>query len=346
MQVNIIDSRIFQKTLHQVSSIKDRVLQKIAFINSEFEKKQIEVNNEVVISENFLNIAKAQEIQKQTILTEKIAQLSDALAEEAAAIASGNPIAIAAASMYVAKATEEKIIATKEYQKAKENRFNMQQRVEIIKSAKYQVDTLYEQTKMELNDLYSSGNSLIEILHSRLVKSDLLQNLYLSKNEKNALKYKNIPQTGGRWSGEPGNSKWIPNRDTIPKQPYGNEKTWGEILDEYNIDGIEFKEGEPDFTIVSKATIEIEDFTEERDSNFYQADNNLANKWSELNKDGKKDWSISDIRQYRKENKLTWHERSDMKTMDLVPQEVHNNIPHSGGISKKKRLKIKEEENV
>ena len=147
------------------------------------------------------------------------------------------------------------------------------------------------------------------------------------------VEYKNIPQNGGVWSGEPGNSKWIPNKEDIPKQPYGNEKTWATILEEHGIDGIEFKEGEPDFTPVAEGSVEIEDFTTNRDDNFFQADQNLAQKWNQESKNGKNDWSISDIRQYRKEKKLTWHERSDMKTLDLVPQEVHGNVPHAGGIS-------------
>ncbi|MDE6978879.1 MAG: HNH endonuclease, partial [Helicobacter sp.] len=58
----------------------------------------------------------------------------------------------------------------------------------------------------------------------------------------------------------------------------------------------------------------------------------LAEQWTIENKEGK-EWSAQDVREYRKENNLTWHERSDMKTLDLVPQEIHGNVPHSGGIS-------------
>jgi len=36
-------------------------------------------------------------------------------------------------------------------------------------------------------------------------------------------------------------------------------------------------------------------------------------------------------------------ERSDMKSMDLVPQRVHANIPHTGGISKRKKLELEDE---
>lgn len=83
---------------------------------------------------------------------------------------------------------------------------------------------------------------------------------------------------------------------------------------------------------MSEGTVEIDDFSTDRNSNFTQADEQLAEKWTEEGKDGK-EWSPQDIKEYRKENNLSWHERSDMKTIDLVPQEVHGNVPHSGGIS-------------
>lgn len=141
-----------------------------------------------------------------------------------------------------------------------------------------------------------------------------------------------LPENGGEWSGEKGNSTWEPNREEIPKRPPGNAETWGEILDKYKINGIEFKDGEPDFLTISKGTVEINDFSTERNINFTQADEKLAEQWTSEGKDGK-EWSAQDIKEYRKDNNLSWHERSDMKTLDLTPQEVHGNVPHSGGIS-------------
>jgi len=183
------------------------------------------------------------------------------------------------------------------------------------------------------------------------VNKNMTPNELLSKSEKNGIAGNNkeinsikseiekfklmnnfLPREGGEWNGEEGNSIWKPNRDEIPKRPPGNEKTWGEILDKYEIEGIEFKDGEPDFSPVSEGTVEIEDFTEDRNANFTQADEKLAEQWTKEGKDGK-EWSAQDVKNYRKENNLTWHERSDMKTLDLVPQEIHGNIPHSGGIS-------------
>jgi len=143
---------------------------------------------------------------------------------------------------------------------------------------------------------------------------------------------KGLPRENGEWSGERGDSTWKPDREMIPQKFNENNKTWGEILDSYKTDGIKFKDGEPDFLPVSKETVKIDDFSPERNQNKTQADENLAKQWNDENKDAKQ-WSPHDIKDYRKENDLTWHERSDMKTIDLVPQEVHGNISHRGGIS-------------
>lgn len=44
-----------------------------------------------------------------------------------------------------------------------------------------------------------------------------------------------------------------------------------------------------------------------------------------------------EVAKWRKENGYTWHECKDMKTMQKVPSQVHNNISHSGGISAAKK---------
>ena len=49
----------------------------------------------------------------------------------------------------------------------------------------------------------------------------------------------------------------------------------------------------------------------------------------------------SQAKAYRKEHRLTYHERSDMKTLDLVPIDAHGAIPHKGGIAKCKELNEK-----
>ena len=69
-----------------------------------------------------------------------------------------------------------------------------------------------------------------------------------------------IPRNGGKWSGEPGNSTWKPDREITPSnRNYSNPegKTWGEILDKYGIEGIHFNNEEPDFSEISKATVKM-----------------------------------------------------------------------------------------
>lgn len=146
---------------------------------------------------------------------------------------------------------------------------------------------------------------------------------------------------GGHWDGVRGNSTWYPDRDEIPKNPKTNPEglTWGQILDKYGIEGILFKDGEPDFSEVSKGTVEIDNFSENRygkGGNFDQACEKLAEQRG-CTKEEVKDWM--------KENKYTWHEKSDCKTMQKVPTEVHGNIRHEGGISEIKNKQSESAEN-
>lgn len=145
------------------------------------------------------------------------------------------------------------------------------------------------------------------------------------------------PESNGEWTGERGNSTWIPDHDYIPPEksrnpenPYSNPDnlTWGEILEKYGIEGIEFKDGFPDFSPISKGTVEIDNFepggTDAMNRNFAKADIALAEQ---------KGCTPAEVKQWREDNNYTWHECEDQKTMQKVPNEVHANIPHDGGRS-------------
>lgn len=139
-----------------------------------------------------------------------------------------------------------------------------------------------------------------------------------------------FPRTGGEWSGEAGNSDWTPDDDVTPGDRHGTNPehiTWKEIKDEYGFESIPFNDGEPDFSEVSKGTVEIDDFTDDRDSNFDQADEKLAEQ---------RGCTPEEVAKWRGERKYTWHECADCKTMQKVPTEVHGNISHSGGVSEYK----------
>lgn len=141
---------------------------------------------------------------------------------------------------------------------------------------------------------------------------------------------RNCPIDGnnGHWDGERGNSNWYPDQDFVPGKANPEGKTWSEILNKYGIDHIPFKDGEPDFSEISKGTVEIEPFSDSRTDNFDKADIELAKQ---------KGCTPEEVAKWRKENGYTWHECKDMKTMQKVPSEVHNNVPHSGGISEAKK---------
>ncbi len=145
------------------------------------------------------------------------------------------------------------------------------------------------------------------------------------------------PYSNGTWSGERGKSTWYPDRDYTPPEkspegykPYSNpeNKTWGEILDKYGIKGIVFIDGYPDFSEISRGTVEIKGFeaggNEAKNRNFVKADIALAEK---------RGCTPEEVAKWRKENNYTWHECEDKKTMQKVPNEVHANIPHDGGRS-------------
>lgn len=137
-----------------------------------------------------------------------------------------------------------------------------------------------------------------------------------------------LPVSNGDWVGEVGNSRWNPDDDFIPLKANPDNLTWGELKEKYGIDGISFKDGEPDFSEITKDEVKIDNFTTERNMNFPQADEKLAEKW---------ECTPREVANWRKENGYTWHECKDCQTMQLVPSEVHNNIPHEGGISVAKK---------
>lgn len=145
-----------------------------------------------------------------------------------------------------------------------------------------------------------------------------------------------IPKSNGKWLGEKGNSIWRPNENYTPTNPKTNpdKLTWKEISEKYNVKEIKFVNNEPDFSPISKGTVDIEDFSLDRDDNFAAADEELAKK---------RGCTRAEVTRWRKQHKYTWHEKSNCKTLEKVPTVVHGNVPHSGGIAiKKKEIKKKE----
>ncbi len=181
------------------------------------------------------------------------------------------------------------------------------------------------------------------IKHLRREKgmTDKLEKLSVNKDgiiikiEKKSIR--NVPTNNGKWKGIRGNSKWIPNRKFIPKKHNKPNDTWGTILNRYNIDGIVYKNGHPDFSSISKGNVTISNFSTNRygpGGNFEQADEALA----ALRTRKGKPCSGVEVRIWRKENNYTWHEEMDCMSMKKIPLEIHGNMAHDGGVAIKKNM--------
>ena len=120
-----------------------------------------------------------------------------------------------------------------------------------------------------------------------------------------------IPKTGGTWDGTPGNSNWFSNNPKVMRITGG--------------EGIPFKDGLPNFDKWSQGEFEIENLTGTK------KDFNLVHQHlkdiGELN-------SKAEAKRFLKENGLTAHHHPNMKTIQLIPSDLHNNVPHEGGASK------------
>ena len=130
----------------------------------------------------------------------------------------------------------------------------------------------------------------------------------------------------GKWSGDRGNSKFIPDDPKLQK-----------LLAKYGIDGIEYRNGEVIFDGVTQkiklengelitAVVQIEGMQggkRGRDYNFTAA-------YEELSK--KTGLSVETLEQILEENDLVWHECNDMKSMQMVPYNINKYFKHLGGV--------------
>ncbi|PTL75692.1 HNH endonuclease [Vitiosangium sp. GDMCC 1.1324] len=109
----------------------------------------------------------------------------------------------------------------------------------------------------------------------------------------------------GKWSGEPGNSDWLPDPNTERGKA---------ILEATGGKPIAFKEGYPDFSPYAVKTVEI-DMVGKNSADFRSANAAAGFPGSESPKG------------------YTWHHKEDGVTMELVPFDINKNVPHEGGSS-------------
>lgn len=136
--------------------------------------------------------------------------------------------------------------------------------------------------------------------------------------------------SGAIFKGARGESKAVPNMATDAGRAAAAE------LSARGQDGIDYRNADPDFSKVSEGTVKIDHMCDRRrgrGGNFEQADTRLAETFNKQQRDGKTNWTPREIEAWRKGNRFIWHERADMKTMDLVPEAIHKTFTHSGGVA-------------
>lgn len=103
-------------------------------------------------------------------------------------------------------------------------------------------------------------------------------------------------------------------------------------VEKAGVQGVEYKKAMPDLSPFSKAEFEITGMSSSRPSNFSKADELLAKQWSTP----EKQWTKAEVAKWRAQNKYTWHELNDGKTVQLIPSNVNSKFGHLGGVSEVK----------
>ena len=196
--------------------------------------------------------------------------------------------------------------------------------------------TAVETTELARNALEVTYKHIIDATNSILDKAwEINENEFYATYKERIDK---TPLKNGMWEGERGESKFIPDDPKVVEK-----------LNEYGMDGVEYKNGVPNFSKCTIDTAEIE-MTEVRYSrigelgnriigNFEKFERTIAEKWNEEMKNGRTDWTFRDVEKWIKDNNYTIHEEINMKTCRIMPREIHDACNHWGGVAEcKKRL--------
>ena len=131
------------------------------------------------------------------------------------------------------------------------------------------------------------------------------------------------PVNNGFWKGERGESRFCSENQEA-----------NSYLNKSKVDGINYQNAIPDFSIVSKGDVKISEMSENRVKNFKQADIQLANQ---------KGCTPREVSDWRERNSYTWHECNDLETCQKIPSCVNSAFGHFGGVGEyKKQMKESE----
>lgn len=112
----------------------------------------------------------------------------------------------------------------------------------------------------------------------------------------------------------------------------------------YKFKGVLFKDGKADMKEFSMGTVKMKNFSTNRAYNFKCGDEIMAEQLNGsgrlfVNPDGTtREFTAEDVKKYRENHDLTWHEDPSRKQMMKIPSILHGNTTHSGGVSGEKTL--------
>ena len=170
--VNVKNLGVIAETIRSLAQIKrdteDQCAEGLRIVQQVLSESEDELNT----SNNILNVCKAVETAKLAKKLETEARMAKALADEAAAIASGNPVAIVAATAEVAALAPELAQAIEEYNNAVEHRQRIEHRCELAQKCVNIAQEMCETLNMRFG--FSKG----KISERILVGSERLQLAY------------------------------------------------------------------------------------------------------------------------------------------------------------------------
>lgn len=129
-------------------------------------------------------------------------------------------------------------------------------------------------------------------------------------------RYARLPKNG-TWKGAPGDSMFVPKKGS-ELEKYMGEKYPG-------VEGVNFKNGEPDFSPFSKGEVYIPDMGGRKNGADVPTDFTQARQ-AMRQKNGSWDKSVDELG-------YTWHHKGDGATMELVDSKIHNTALDGGGVA-------------
>lgn len=308
----------------------------------EVNTKLNEVEEELSLSNDMLDVAKANETYKEGVLATNMAEHLQAEGRLASAMASGNPFSIASASSEVVRTAHEVMRAEEELEEARQSRIRMENRVELVTRSYNQVQELLENLQIIFRNNLMQLDSLNQTLVVRLTSAKSSLESYLSQSYENSninirqsisserYEYLLLQHKQGNVSKKELNDAYIKKLQSLKENFRSSQYAKGE--------GVKIsKYGLPEFDSKLNVFIESKDFEKSREKHFRVCNRGLKKRIEE-DEEFKNQFSKRELNQIeigKTPEGYTWHHDGNPPPgrMQLVETNKHNKVRHDGGYS-------------